>query len=210
MPILLPSEIQRAMGRTLSVDELDEAVALIAEFEADLDSILGHSVSLHDVVGEKVDVAGYNSGLTISNFASGVTSVTVSYQGGHGPAHPAYPSAKGAIKRRVIRMLAKRDDDAIGTDSVSAPGLTVRYLDEGFTESELKPLKRMRRVVVAFDRADGAVFAPLARTPVQAVTAVTIDGIAGSVGTHYRVVRNGLELLGLYSLPTPISESVFR
>lgn len=56
---------------------------------------------------------------------------------------------RSVIIARLIRILAKVTDDALGVRTLTQEGYTAAYLDEGFTEQELAIIGKRRRFVVA-------------------------------------------------------------
>lgn len=73
--------------------------------------------------------------------------VAVTYDGGLGA--KAVAALRPMIKRRVVRLMNKIEDEAIGTQSTNVEGYSVKYDTEGFTPDEEKLMAPFRRKVNA-------------------------------------------------------------
>lgn len=76
----------------------------------------------------------------------GMKKVDVVYVAGISDPAKARP-AKSAIVARVCRVLNMANDDAHGTKRLTVEGYGVDWVDDGFTEAEMKAVGRLRRRV---------------------------------------------------------------
>lgn len=78
-------------------------------------------------------------------------------------------AAKSAIRRRLTRLIQKVGDDSIGTERATFEAYSAAYFSEGFTEDELRPLKRYKRSVI--------VAAPATYSPGGTLVGGTFGGV---------------------------------
>lgn len=173
-------------------DEQSFVVAILGDFQAEIESICGRPLEQRTVTESRwLDLATWDLALSATPIAS-VTSLTIdgvaidpsafSYEPGgllafsqldFGPggvplvtdyttlgtkkvdvvyvagiADPAKARpAKSAIVARACRVLNMANDDALGTKRLTVEGYGVDWVDDGFTEAEMKACSRLRRRV---------------------------------------------------------------
>lgn len=76
----------------------------------------------------------------------GTKKVDVVYVAGISDPAKARP-AKSAVVARACRVLNMTNDDALGTKALNVEGYGVTWVDDGFTEAEMKAVRRLRRRV---------------------------------------------------------------
>lgn len=86
------------------------------------------------------------NGLLTFNAASATTAILVDYTAGL--ADPVNRAAKSILLARMSRIVSKVHDDALGVSALTQEGYNAAYLEEGWTDQELKIADRNRRRVV--------------------------------------------------------------
>lgn len=70
------------------------------------------------------------------------TDIVITYVGGHDS--PKNLPAKQAVMARAGRWLNKRADDDVGVESSAVEGHTVKWMEDAFTDAELRACNRLR------------------------------------------------------------------
>lgn len=184
MSIASADEIQARVKRTLSSSEQAAAEAMIDDFQAELESILGRPMEPTDVVetrflpvgwfelslrqtpiisiasitidGNALDASAWSripnginfrtTGPTNALMPSPELVIVVSYRAGLDA--PKNAPAKSIITSRVVRALNSRADESEGATSVAVEDYKIAYVDDGFTEAEMRAVSRLRRRVI--------------------------------------------------------------
>ena len=171
--ICTPAEVAAHAGRsTITPAEEAALTTQIALYQAELEGLLGRAVeraertetwpgwtgakvyASHGPVHGVVSVTVGGLPLTTSQYGWDrygfeapysyypSSTLVVVYDGGWDA--PRNQPAKNAVMARTARWLNKRTDDDVGTKASAVEGHSVTWMDDGFTEGELRACDRLR------------------------------------------------------------------
>lgn len=168
-------DLETILRREFTDDELDAVDLIITLMQSEVTEIAGRPLEPTVIVAERVEpnADGYAflrntpvTAITAVRYPGNSTPFTtlptiepggVYFGLASGPLEVDYTAGLAAteaaglrsvIIARLLRILAKVTDDAIGVRTLTQEGYTAAYLEEGFTEQELAIIgKRHRRVV---------------------------------------------------------------
>jgi hypothetical protein len=106
-------------------------------------TIDGTAMATGDYMVDRSGIVLYSRGYV----AARNRTLVVAYRAGLG--EPARTQLAGCVARRAMRLLQKRSDDAIGSQTANVEGYDVTFLGEGWTDEEQKIVSRWRRSVGA-------------------------------------------------------------
>lgn len=173
MAVCAVSDIEGRLRRELQGDEEEDARRLIDQYQAELEELLGRGIERRTVTEtaawptaseryyvKRGPIASVTS-LSVGAVAVAATAyavhrdavelwpwtatpgvLSVTYVGGWDAERAK--AAKAAVVARVCRMMNRHDDDDEGVRQSAVEGHSVTWMDDAFTEAELKACKRLR------------------------------------------------------------------
>lgn len=173
-PLVTPEVIASLTKRSFTDTDRDAVEQIIEMIEGELRSYVNRPLTPTAFLAEKITLedgflATLNTpvlsvqALRLSSTGSAYTGsytitsggLRISDETGTGPDYEVdytagvWPDQSGVLKSlvasRVTRVLAKVQDDATGVRTLTQEGYTAAYLDEGWTDQELKLADRLRR-----------------------------------------------------------------
>lgn len=176
MPLLTTDDLALAWQRDLTEQEQDAATLFIDLLVGELETYCNRPLLPRAIVGEQVTISTIGrvfphhtpvvsiqqvrDATTLETLASTGYQLAGSYiqfvgWGGEylldytaGLVSPQNKALKHIVLSRLTRVMAKIHDDALGVSTLTQEGYTAAYLEEGWTEQELKIADRRRRRVV--------------------------------------------------------------
>ena len=177
MPLVTINDLE-TLARTLSAQEQAAAQLLIDTIEGELELFLHRPLTARAITGERatigpsghvflrhtpvISIQSVNYGTSPSTAYTGAysfapgglvfapspvpTEVLVSYTAGL--TDPDNRGLKSVVLSRLSRIMAKVHDDALGVSSLTQEGYNAAFLQEGWTEQEMKLAERYRRRIV--------------------------------------------------------------
>lgn len=177
MALVTLDDIENLTKRNLTAEEEAAVVLLIEMLQGELEDHCNRPVSARVITDEPVTirsdgrvflryspvisveavnyrspVSAYTGTYTLVpggldfGLSTGTVDLTVSYTAGL--AEPDNQGLKSILLARLSRIMAKVHDDALGVSSLAQEGYNAAYLEEGWTEQELKVADRRRRRTV--------------------------------------------------------------